>query len=159
MKRVILHHISQLWQESWSQQLDNKLHSVKPVIVAWPVMPMRRTDVKLTRLRIGHTRFTHRHLLLGEDAPERPSCKWRVSLRGQRPTVPNSIYATLEPQMHEQMFWSGGQSEARPTVFNWSGGQSEARSTVFKSPSKLGTHLSTHCIRDERQSQPCRARE
>ncbi|GFV37199.1 hypothetical protein TNCV_1721211 [Trichonephila clavipes] len=33
---------------------------------------MRRTDVKLTRLRIGHTRFTHRHLLLGEDAPECP---------------------------------------------------------------------------------------
>ncbi|GFU13055.1 hypothetical protein TNCV_2128831 [Trichonephila clavipes] len=38
-------------------------------------MPMRRTDVKLTRLRIGHTRFTHRHLLLGEDAPECSSCK------------------------------------------------------------------------------------
>ncbi|GFX96351.1 putative RNA-directed DNA polymerase from transposon X-element [Trichonephila clavipes] len=27
-----------------------KLHSVKPVIGAWSVMPMRRTDVKLTRL-------------------------------------------------------------------------------------------------------------
>ncbi|GFS55713.1 RNase H domain-containing protein [Trichonephila clavipes] len=64
MKRVILHHIFKMWQESWSQQLDNKLHSVKPVIGAWPVMPMGRTDVKLTRLRIGHTRFTHRHLLL-----------------------------------------------------------------------------------------------
>ncbi|GFX25510.1 RNase H domain-containing protein [Trichonephila clavipes] len=63
MKRVIMHHIFKIWQESWSQQLDNKLHSVKPVIGAWPVMPMRRTDVKLTRLRIGHTRFTHRHLL------------------------------------------------------------------------------------------------
>ncbi|GFW52419.1 putative RNA-directed DNA polymerase from transposon X-element [Trichonephila clavipes] len=60
--------------ESWSKQLDNKLHSVKPVIGAWPVMPMRRTDVKLTRLRIGHTRFTHRHLLFGERAPECPSC-------------------------------------------------------------------------------------
>ncbi|GFT90280.1 RNase H domain-containing protein [Trichonephila clavipes] len=60
--------------ESWSQQLDNKLHSVKPVIGAWPVMPLRRTDVKLTRLRIGHTRFTHRHLLFGERAPECPSC-------------------------------------------------------------------------------------
>ncbi|GFT92402.1 putative RNA-directed DNA polymerase from transposon X-element [Trichonephila clavipes] len=35
---------------------------------------MRRTDVKLTRLRIGHTRFTHRHLLFGERAPECPSC-------------------------------------------------------------------------------------
>ncbi|GFX06988.1 putative RNA-directed DNA polymerase from transposon X-element [Trichonephila clavipes] len=48
MKRVIMHHIFKIWQESWSQQLDNKLHSVKPVIGAWPVMPMRRTDVKLT---------------------------------------------------------------------------------------------------------------
>ncbi|GFX25130.1 furin-like protease 2 [Trichonephila clavipes] len=75
MKRVTMHHISKLRQESWSQQLDNKLHSVKPVIGAWFVMPMRRTDVKLTRLRIGHTRFTHRHLLFGEDAPECPSCK------------------------------------------------------------------------------------
>ncbi|GFV93012.1 probable RNA-directed DNA polymerase from transposon X-element [Trichonephila clavipes] len=74
MKRVILHHIFKIWQESWSQQLDNKLHSVKPVIGAWSVMPMRRTDVKLTRLRIGHTRFTHRHLLFGEHAPECPSC-------------------------------------------------------------------------------------
>ncbi|GFU68163.1 RNase H domain-containing protein, partial [Trichonephila clavipes] len=74
MKRVILHHIFKLWQESWSQQLDNKLHSVKPVIGAWPVMPMRRTDVKLTRLRIGHTRLTHMHLLFGEHAPECPSC-------------------------------------------------------------------------------------
>ncbi|GFU51047.1 RNase H domain-containing protein [Trichonephila clavipes] len=64
MKRVIMHHIFKIWQESWSQQLDNKLHSVKPVIGAWPVMPMRRTDVKLTRLRIGHTRFTHRHFVV-----------------------------------------------------------------------------------------------
>ncbi|GFV06955.1 RNase H domain-containing protein [Trichonephila clavipes] len=48
-----------IWQESWSQQLDNKLHFVKPVVGAWPVMPMRRTDVKFTRLRIGHTRTSH----------------------------------------------------------------------------------------------------
>ncbi|GFT71073.1 hypothetical protein TNCV_3951011 [Trichonephila clavipes] len=47
--------LTYIWQESWSQQLDNKLHSVKPVIGAWSGMPMRRTDVKLTRLRIGHT--------------------------------------------------------------------------------------------------------
>ncbi|GFV41696.1 RNase H domain-containing protein [Trichonephila clavipes] len=60
MKRVILHHILTIWQESWSQQLNNKLHSVKPVIGAWLEMPMRRADVKLTHLRIGHTRFTHR---------------------------------------------------------------------------------------------------
>ncbi|GFX80868.1 RNase H domain-containing protein [Trichonephila clavipes] len=75
------HHIFKIWQESWSQQLDNKLHSVKPVLEAWSVMPMRRTDVKLTRLRIGHTRFTHRHLLLSEDAPECPSCKVSYTVR------------------------------------------------------------------------------
>ncbi|GFT17585.1 hypothetical protein TNCV_4032551 [Trichonephila clavipes] len=28
-------YIFKIWQESWSQQLDNKLHSVKPVIGAW----------------------------------------------------------------------------------------------------------------------------
>ncbi|GFX09418.1 chitinase domain-containing protein 1 [Trichonephila clavipes] len=86
MKRVIMHHIFKIWQESWSQQLDNKLHSVKPVIGAWPVMPMRRTDVKLTRLRIGHTRFTHRHLLFGERAPECPSCN--VSRPGPNSPLP-----------------------------------------------------------------------
>ncbi|GFW99598.1 hypothetical protein TNCV_3418311 [Trichonephila clavipes] len=36
-----------------------------------------------------------------------------------------------------------------------SGGQSEARLPVFKFPSKLDTHLSTHCSRDERLSRPC----
>ncbi|GFW04301.1 integrase catalytic domain-containing protein [Trichonephila clavipes] len=41
---------------------------------AWPVMPMRSADVKLTRLRFGHTRFTHRHLLLGEDDLQCPLC-------------------------------------------------------------------------------------
>ncbi|GFT83379.1 RNase H domain-containing protein [Trichonephila clavipes] len=75
LKQIILHHILTTWQESWSQLLDNKLHSVKPVIGAWLVMPMQKTDIKLTRLRIGHTHFTPRHLLLGEDAPQCPSCK------------------------------------------------------------------------------------
>ncbi|GFS70548.1 RNase H domain-containing protein [Trichonephila clavipes] len=70
LKQIILHHIL-----SWSQLLNNKLHSVKPVIRAWLVMPMQKTDIKPTRLRIGHTRFTPRQKLLGEDAPQCPSCK------------------------------------------------------------------------------------
>ncbi|GFT22464.1 hypothetical protein TNCV_3274291 [Trichonephila clavipes] len=39
-----------------------------------------------------------------------------------------------------------------------SDGQSEAEPPVFKSPSKLGTHLSTHCSRDKRLGPPCPAR-
>ncbi|GFU67818.1 hypothetical protein TNCV_4528871 [Trichonephila clavipes] len=38
-------------------------------------------------------------------------------------------------------------------------GQSEARLPVFKSPSKPGTHLSTHCSTDERLSRHCPAQE
>ncbi|GFV06694.1 RNase H domain-containing protein [Trichonephila clavipes] len=36
VQHFILHHILTTWQESCSQQLDNKLHSVKPVLGAWP---------------------------------------------------------------------------------------------------------------------------
>ncbi|GFW19257.1 uncharacterized protein TNCV_255841 [Trichonephila clavipes] len=39
-----------------------------------------------------------------------------------------------------------------------SGGLSEQRPSVIKSRSKLGTHLSTQCSGDERQSRPCAAR-
>ncbi|GFV38278.1 hypothetical protein TNCV_1723591 [Trichonephila clavipes] len=48
-------------------------------------------------------------------------------------------------EVHEQIFRSGGQSEARPSV--------------FKSPGKLGSHLSTHCSRDESLSLSCLVRE
>ncbi|GFU98050.1 RNase H domain-containing protein [Trichonephila clavipes] len=58
-----------------SKQVLNKLHSIHPSTSHWAALPVRRHDVRLTRLRIGHTRFTHRHLLLGENAPECPSCK------------------------------------------------------------------------------------
>ncbi|GFU31942.1 hypothetical protein TNCV_1521361, partial [Trichonephila clavipes] len=37
------------------------------------------------------------------------------------------------------------------------GGLSEERPSVFMTPSKLGTHLSTQCSLDERQSRPCPA--
>ncbi|GFW44233.1 hypothetical protein TNCV_1746621 [Trichonephila clavipes] len=46
-------------------------------------------------------------------------------------------------QVHEQMSRFGGLSEERPSV--------------FKTPFKLGTHLSTQCSGDERQSRPCPA--
>ncbi|GFV59198.1 transposable element Tc3 transposase [Trichonephila clavipes] len=50
-------------------------------------------------------------------------------------TVPISVFVTLDTKVHEQIFLSGGQSEARPPV--------------PKSQSKLGTPLSTHCSSDE----------
>ncbi|XP_055924649.1 uncharacterized protein LOC129956736 [Argiope bruennichi] len=46
----------------------------RPDITLWPVVPVRELDVKLTRLRIGHTRLTHKHLLFGERCPVCNAC-------------------------------------------------------------------------------------
>ncbi|GFU08300.1 transposable element Tcb1 transposase [Trichonephila clavipes] len=47
----------------------------------------------------------------------------------------------MDAEVHEQMSRFGGLSEQRPSV--------------IKTRSKLGTHLSTQCSGDERQSRPC----
>ncbi|GFW60158.1 uncharacterized protein TNCV_1842411 [Trichonephila clavipes] len=59
---------------------------------------------------------------------------------GQGLLCPYQYTRPLGAEVHEQIPRSGGQSEARPPV--------------FKSPSKLGTHLSIHCSRDERLNRP-----
>ncbi|XP_055932957.1 uncharacterized protein LOC129962980 [Argiope bruennichi] len=69
------------WQKAWDMQTNNKLHFVKPTIDFWPIIPIREVDVKLTRLRIGHTRFTHRHLLFGERAPICSVCNIDFSVK------------------------------------------------------------------------------
>ncbi|GFW12687.1 uncharacterized protein TNCV_3883971 [Trichonephila clavipes] len=74
---------------------------------------------------------------------------FRIKLKlsgAKEPTVCPSQYTwPLGAEVHEQMSRSGGQPEVRPPV--------------FMSPRKLGTHLSTHCHRDERLSRPCPAWE
>ncbi|GFW91516.1 RNase H domain-containing protein [Trichonephila clavipes] len=84
LKTSIHHYVHHIWQETWDQQILNKLHSIHLSTSHWAALPVRRHEVRLTRLRIGHTRFTHRHLLLGENVPECPACK-----------VPYSVYHIL----------------------------------------------------------------
>ncbi|GFW07830.1 putative RNA-directed DNA polymerase from transposon X-element [Trichonephila clavipes] len=64
LKTSTQNYIHRVWQETWDQQILNKLHNIHPSTSHWAALPVRRHDVRLTRLRIGHTRFTHRHLLL-----------------------------------------------------------------------------------------------
>ncbi|GFU31501.1 uncharacterized protein TNCV_3539201 [Trichonephila clavipes] len=65
LKTSTQNYIHRVWQETWDQQILNKLHNIHLSTSHWAALPMQRHDVRLTRLRIGHTRFTHRHLLLG----------------------------------------------------------------------------------------------
>ncbi|GBO20397.1 putative RNA-directed DNA polymerase from transposon X-element [Araneus ventricosus] len=74
VKKSFVSHLHTTWQNNWDLQMNNKLHFVKPFIDMWPILPIRELDVKLTRLRIGHTRFTHKHLIFGERTPVCPTC-------------------------------------------------------------------------------------
>ncbi len=58
-------------QSRWDVLTDNKLHSIKPILGEWApgFRAVRREEVVLSRLRIGHTRLTHTYLLKGEPLP------------------------------------------------------------------------------------------
>ncbi|GBM17524.1 hypothetical protein AVEN_193799-1 [Araneus ventricosus] len=67
------------WQ--WDSETNKKLHAVKLLVEPWPSLANRKADTLITRLRIGHTRFTHLHLLLGEEPPMCSLCNCHVSVR------------------------------------------------------------------------------
>lgn len=75
IKLAIAKILAEKWQEQWNIQTGNKLYNIKPIIGLWPSLKQRHSDVLLTRLRIGHTRITHRHLLFGENTPICTLCR------------------------------------------------------------------------------------
>ena len=75
--------ISNKWQERWSSCPDNKLFKIKPTLGMWPsgFRNSRKEEVVLSRLRIGHTYFTHSYILRQEDPPECTACQEIYSVR------------------------------------------------------------------------------
>ncbi|GFR13961.1 putative RNA-directed DNA polymerase from transposon X-element [Trichonephila clavata] len=70
LKACFRQKLQSVWQSNWDKQTENKLYSVIPVLA--PTVPSssnRREQVIWTRLRLGHTRLTHWHLLFGEQPP------------------------------------------------------------------------------------------
>ena len=61
LKSHINHFISSKWQERWSSCRDNKLIQIKRTLGEWPpgFRRSRKEEVVLSRLRIGHTYFSH----------------------------------------------------------------------------------------------------
>ncbi|XP_055940827.1 uncharacterized protein LOC129971257 [Argiope bruennichi] len=66
MRTAIIHWCHRQWQNQWDMETNNKLHFIKPQLANWCSKLSRRYDVILSRLRIGHTRLTHRFLLFAE---------------------------------------------------------------------------------------------
>ena len=75
--------ISNKWQERWSSCPDNKLFKIKPNLGEWlpSFRNSRKEEVVLSRLRIGHTYFTHSYILRQEDPPECTACQEIYSVR------------------------------------------------------------------------------
>ena len=71
-KPSINKHILDQWQTSWNNSIGNKLLVIKPTVGEHQsvVRNIRKEEVVLARLRLGHTRVTHAYLLLGEEQPQ-----------------------------------------------------------------------------------------
>ena len=70
-KPCINKYILSKWQTSWDAAVFNKLHAIKPIIKndLSSFRNLRREEVVLARIRIGHTRLTHSYLLNREEQP------------------------------------------------------------------------------------------
>jgi hypothetical protein len=82
-KPFIMKYILKCWQDSWDQQIHNKLHEIHSLVGKTPCSysQNRKEQVVLTRCRIGHSRLTHSYLLNNEERPECIPCNSNYLLK------------------------------------------------------------------------------
>lgn len=72
--------IKRLWQEKWTTS-DSRLKNIKKSVSGLLSLPPNRwTQVKISRLRLGHSRLTHSFLLSREDPPLCEHCHVRLTV-------------------------------------------------------------------------------
>ena len=81
-KPSINKYILEEWQTSWNNSIGNIL-DIKPTIGEHQsvVRNIRKEEVVLARLRLGHTRVTHSYVLLGEEQPQCVGCDAPFTVR------------------------------------------------------------------------------
>ena len=83
LKCFINQYIRSEWQRNWDGATTNKLHEFKQQLGEWPSSSrlVRREEVILSRLRIGHTYLTNAYLLKGELQPECVGCQCPLTIK------------------------------------------------------------------------------
>ena len=83
LKPRIREYVNSLFQHKWDNCCSNKLHEINETFsqTLKVYSNKRREDVILTRLRIGHSRVTHKHYLLNEDSPECIPCDCPLTVK------------------------------------------------------------------------------
>lgn len=66
--------IRESWDLEWFRSRNIALRRVKPITSCWPDNPNPKHRRILSRLRIGHTRLTHSHLIDKDDPPDCITC-------------------------------------------------------------------------------------
>lgn len=81
LKTYLKQKILTQWQEYWSQN-QSKLNRVKNTTKPWtpPEYLQRREQAILSRLRIGHTRYTSSYMLCGENQPNCDMCRTTITV-------------------------------------------------------------------------------
>ena len=73
LKPSINEHLTNIWQNRWSQSSPNKFLEIVPDLKGWKVPSLQQTrkdEVIMCRSRLGHARLTHSYLLRNEDPSE-----------------------------------------------------------------------------------------
>ena len=78
----ISQYVRDLWQREWDTAVNNKLHAIKPLIGEQlsAYRSVRRDEVVLSRLKLGHSYLTHSYLLKGKPSPECVMCGCRLTI-------------------------------------------------------------------------------
>ena len=96
LRRPIRSYILKKWQEKWTSPLllnNKKYRNIRDTIEPWlsSFHPIRRVEVVLTRLRIGHTRLTHSYILEGGSVPTCDHCDHLLSVEHILVHCPNYL--------------------------------------------------------------------
>jgi len=83
LKPYINQYISSEWQKLWNSFPNNKLYQSHPTINSISPLPSsfsRKDQTIINRLRIGHSRLTHLHLITKESPPLCSNCSCLLSI-------------------------------------------------------------------------------
>lgn len=81
-KQTIQEFILSHWQSTWEQVNNSKAKEIIPYVKHNLLLPKsRKNQVILTRLIIGHTQLTHRHIFEKSAAPECPVCATPMTVK------------------------------------------------------------------------------
>ncbi|GBO20694.1 hypothetical protein AVEN_140341-1 [Araneus ventricosus] len=74
--QAVKNQLTKKWQRTWEEQNQNKLHEIQPMVKPLKNYALnRKHSIVLNRLRIGHTRLTHKFLLFSEPPPTCTRCQ------------------------------------------------------------------------------------